>query len=385
MQLFLCLLAVLCLTLSRSVSEETGANVSTSGFGYELTISGLDAVNFNMQKEHLRTKEYFQTLSADIDSLHRTVRNIEQTVFRQAKLFSGFDTHLKKLNVHMEPVAAIPSIQNELELVSLNISRLLSDVSIMKRIQQTLPTTEMQNDFIIQLTADRIQSHGTGSRNLVLEPKVFPSTCTDVPDRRSGVRRIHPQSGFSDSFEVYCDQEYEGGGWTVIQNRFDGQVNFYRGWSQYERGFGDLRGEFWLGLRKIHELTYAKPHELHIVMEDFEGTTAIAKYSRMLVGGPEEKYALNGLGNYSGTAGDSLSDAVKLKFTTFDSDNDSHTDNCAVQFQGAWWYGACHSSNLNGLYLKGKVEVFATMMCWKAFKGYHYGLKRSRMMIRVSS
>lgn len=40
------------------------------------------------------------------------------------------------------------------------------------------------------------------------------------------------------------------------------------------------------------------------------------------------------------------------------------------------------SSNLNGGYLKGQTEVFAKGMVWLAFRGYHYSLKTSRMMIR---
>lgn len=44
-------------------------------------------------------------------------------------------------------------------------------------------------------------------------------------------------------------------GWTVIQRRINGTVDFYRGWNDYKNGFGDLLTEFWLGNEKIHQLT----------------------------------------------------------------------------------------------------------------------------------
>jgi hypothetical protein len=35
----------------------------------------------------------------------------------------------------------------------------------------------------------------------------------------------------------------------------DGTVDFYKNWQQYKQGFGDPRGEFWLGNDHIYELT----------------------------------------------------------------------------------------------------------------------------------
>ncbi|XP_068720489.1 angiopoietin-related protein 7-like [Montipora capricornis] len=77
--------------------------------------------------------------------------------------------------------------------------------------------------------------------------------CADVynsGEKISGVYKIDPD-GLGE-FEVYCDQKTAGGGWTVFQKRQDGSVvDFFRAWDAYKRGFGNLNGEFWLGLDKI--------------------------------------------------------------------------------------------------------------------------------------
>ena len=71
-----------------------------------------------------------------------------------------------------------------------------------------------------------------------------------------------------------------------------------------------------------------------------------------------------------------------MQFSTKDQDNDRLNGSRAVECKGAWWYKNCHRSNLNGLYLNGRHYTFADGINWKAFRGYHYSLKRSEMKLR---
>ena len=100
-------------------------------------------------------------------------------------------------------------------------------------------------------------------------------------------------------FEVFCDQKTAGGGWTVFQKRRDGSVDFFRGWNDYKRGFGNLNGEFWLGLDKIHRLTVSSGYKLRVDLEYIHGKTSFAEYNSFLVKSERAKYQLS-VGNHSG-------------------------------------------------------------------------------------
>ena len=101
------------------------------------------------------------------------------------------------------------------------------------------------------------------------------------------------------AFDVFCDQTTAGGGWTVFQKRLDGSVDFYLNWSDYKVGFGDLNGEFWLGLDKVHRLTSGNNSILRVDLEDFEGNIRFAQYNVFGVMNENNMYKLN-LGTYSG-------------------------------------------------------------------------------------
>ncbi|XP_049295100.1 microfibril-associated glycoprotein 4-like [Anopheles funestus] len=238
-------------------------------------------------------------------------------------------------------------------------------------------------DFI---TADDLNALVTQITTKVREnAAITPSsykTCSDLPaSSPSGLYLLRGE--FRAMQSAYCDMEYDGGGWLVFQRRFNGLTDFYLNWADYQNGFGDMKsGEFWWGLNNLYRATNLAPHELAIVLEDFDGAKVVARYNSFQIGDEAELYRLNVLGTYSGTAGDSLRRQLYMPFTTKDKDNDIFTLNCAQQNTGAWWYDNCHDSNLNGQYLNGPTALYGKGMSWKTFRELAYSLKSTLMMIR---
>ena len=93
-------------------------------------------------------------------------------------------------------------------------------------------------------------------------------------------------------------KKQEGAGLSS-RKRLDGSVDFYRNWTDYKQGFGNLSGEFWLGLDKIHRLTSQTKNTLRVELEDFEGNTAYAEYDTFAVADEAGNYTLTVAG-YTG-------------------------------------------------------------------------------------
>ena len=180
--------------------------------------------------------------------------------------------------------------------------------------------------------------------------------------------------------------ETDGGGWTVFQRRMDGSVDFYLNWADYVHGFGNISEEHWLGLSKLHRLANGSVStELRVDMKDQDGVYGYANYSSFYIGGSSTDYTLH-ISGYSGPSnvGDSLAYSNSRKFSTKDNDNDSSSggvrDNCAIFSLGAWWYGNCHVSNLNGHY--GDTG-FHKGVNWASWKGWRYSLNLAEMKVRA--
>jgi ficolin len=214
-----------------------------------------------------------------------------------------------------------------------------------------------------------------------------PRDCTDIRKTGKTSSGIYLISVSGKQLEVYCDFDTPGGDWLVFQRRSNGQENFYRNWTEYRDGFGDVDEEFWLGNEMIHKITKFNTYKLRIDLMDFYGNKRYAEYASIQVGSQAYGYKLT-VGTYTGDAGDSLNNPLKpdqvsqgMQFSTYDVNHDKWYNNCAVTFKGAWWYNACHVSNLNGLYLRGNHSSFADGIEWYYWTGYYYSLKFTEMKI----
>lgn len=234
-----------------------------------------------------------------------------------------------------------------------------------------------------------------GIENLLITLKPVPASATscksikeDDANAQNGLYWIDPDGpeGANEAFEVYCDMQTDGGGWTVIQRRQDGSVDFLLDWNSYKNGFGQLVGEHWLGNDNIHLLTNLVTSELRIDMKWINPATAqeeakYAQYSTFKIADESDKYRLTvgGFSEHEGNPGDSLIGHNGMQFSTKDQDNDLDSVNCAGYFTGAWWYHACHSSNLNGRY---GIKEYADGVIWYTWTNHEDSLSFVEMKVR---
>ncbi|KAK6484672.1 tenascin-R isoform X1 [Huso huso] len=193
----------------------------------------------------------------------------------------------------------------------------------------------------------------------------------------SGVYTIYVNRDPSQGMQVYCDMTTDGGGWIVFQRRQNGLTDFSRRWSDYRVGFGNIEDEFWLGLDNIHRVSSQGRYELRIDMRDGQ-ESVYASYDKFFIGDARNLYKLR-IGEYNGTAGDSLNYHQGRPFSTKDRDNDIAVTNCALSYKGAWWYKNCHRANLNGKYGESR---HSQGINWYHWKGHEFSIPFIEMKMR---
>ncbi|GFT38812.1 techylectin-5A [Nephila pilipes] len=221
-----------------------------------------------------------------------------------------------------------------------------------------------------------------------------PMDCGEVLENgntESGVYTIWPRSRVSDceSFEVYCDMDTAGGGWTVIQRRGDfgnAQNYFDKEWKDYKKGFGNLKREFWIGNDNIHVISNQGKYSVRFDMKNKEGKSVFAVYDTFYIDDESTKYKFH-LAQYSGNAGDALSTHNNRLFYTKDQHNIPPDRKKGTNMHtGGWWFNVFPSTCLNALNNNGgKHKIVEQGIAWSTFGGYKSTISSTEIKLRLKN
>ncbi|XP_063075744.1 angiopoietin-related protein 3-like [Engraulis encrasicolus] len=213
----------------------------------------------------------------------------------------------------------------------------------------------------------------------------LPMHCGDVYAkglRKSGLYPIQPAQ--SQPFIVYCDITTDGAS-TVIQRRQDGSLDFDQTWKTYEDGFGNFKGEFWLGLKKIYAIAQHNDTIVRIQAEDSKQGKHVVEYNLMIEDASSD-YAIH----LRSTDSDQLhpvGNKSAIRFSTKDHLNDENQDpSCANDYTGGWWFSSCGDINLNGRHTlsrpRGRTERRKGTSHTKSHGWSAFALRSSQITIR---
>ncbi|XP_048351850.1 angiopoietin-related protein 3 isoform X1 [Sphaerodactylus townsendi] len=241
---------------------------------------------------------------------------------------------------------------------------------------------DIQTAFLLK-THEAKNTHDNTTAS-IQDYKSNATDCTWIHNRGeqfSGIYSIKPNR--SNTFNVYCEMTTERS-WTVIQNRVDGSLDFNQTWESYINGFGNLEGEFWLGLHKIHSIVDQAHYILRAELEDWKANKHYIEYT-LIMGGPETDYTAR-LAKVTGNIPSALPEQKEVKFSIKDNGkNTEENSDCPENYSGGWWHNECEEINLNGKYTmptsKGKLERRKRGLYWKPHKGRSYLLKSTKLML----
>ena len=213
-------------------------------------------------------------------------------------------------------------------------------------------------------------------------PNYIPQDCVELKSLgfKDGVYAIQNKKG--SSIKVFCDMTTDGGGWIVMQRRFDESVDFNRDWNNYKNGFGDVKGEHWIGNEFVHQYTSNYSTEMLSEATAFDGTNASSKMQNFKLSNEASKYIFE-YDTCNGLCVSWLPQVKGNKFTTFDNENDKDpARNCAVAYSGGWWFRGCFDVFFNGRYSAVPSVQHAAGIHWFDFRGRFESLKKTTMLIR---
>ncbi|KAJ8000893.1 hypothetical protein DPEC_G00185120 [Dallia pectoralis] len=389
-----------CVTLAQQRGDNTETCTQDNAFGkYCPTTCGvadyLNRYQPALNKDLNDMEQILNRIANDTAGAAEKVTYMKDSATQQKK--SGSDVYYKKSSDMLNEVTRFEKSIVEQE-------------SQINNLQAVLESNEKRMLDLKQMSIQLEQKCKEPCKDTVDIKTVTGKDCQDVANKgakTSGLYYVKPLKA-TQQFLVYCEIDSFGRGFTVLQRRRDGSVDFNKNWVQYKEGFGYLSPgdttEFWLGNEKIHLLSTQGtiPYVLRIQLTDWDGNKKFADYTMFKVGPEADMYRLT-YGYYlDGDAGDAF-DGVAFKehvdkyhtahngmqFSTPDKDNDKYSGSCALQEGTGWWMNRCHAAQLNGKYYQGgKYSVkdsgesgYDNGIIWTTWQTRWYSLKETTMKI----
>ncbi|XP_032903046.1 angiopoietin-related protein 4 isoform X2 [Amblyraja radiata] len=387
-------IALYAASCSRAMGNHLGDRKGSSAKERRMQFASWDEVNLIAHgllqlghglKQHVdRTRDQLRGVTEQLRAHNLTLGELGETRLLQAGLLRDKVEEMGRDRLRMDQ--ALQSLQEKVGRLASGRGEESTGLDNDNSIRSIMETQSKNIDEL--LTRIKDQQWQLDKQNIqikVLQSKLQESRLhlKDSPSWKLILKRrmdIFPHPHPSDE-PTLADK----GGWTVIQRRMDGSIDFDRLWQAYKDGFGNLTGEFWLGLEKLYTIVRQGSYLLRIELEDWENHTEYTEYPFSL-GSEATDYTITLKNPVSGNLKNAISESSGLRFSTRDQDHDLQFNmNCAKHLTGGWWFTTCGQANLNGKYFASKPQQRRERkrgIFWKSWRGRTYPLKTTTMMIR---
>lgn len=353
------------------------------------TTSKLQVKNEEVKNMSLELNSKLESLLEEKTTLQHKVRALEEQLTNLIQNPPGAQEHPEVTSLKSFVEQQDNSIRDLLQSVEEQYKQLSRQHSQIKEIENQLRKTGIQEPTENSLSSKARAPRTTTPLHLnktKIKQDDLPADCSAIYNRgehTSGVYTIKPSN--SQVFNVYCDTQ-SGSPWTLIQHRKDGSQNFNETWENYEKGFGRLDGEFWLGLEKIYAIVQQSNYILRLELQDWKDSKHYAEYSVHL-GNHETNYTLH-VAEIAGNIPEALPEQRDLMFSTWDHRAKGQLY-CPESYSGGWWWtDICGENNLNGKYNKPRTKSKPERrggISWRPQSRKLYSIKSSKMMLQPTT
>lgn len=340
--------------------EKYEDTVGTKESQINTLFSEIKEINNKNKIENEKKDNKIKSLESEIEEL-RKQNKIEQEQ-RDCQL-EKLQSELKKNNINTKietenkeiKIKSLESLNKRSEIENVKKDREIQNIKS-KLIEQNNLLESCKNNISLlirqtEISTAELNKKGTEVTSLRSDLKLKDTQISEFKDKieKCSAESCLPFGNSTDlhpiqipgmaPFVAPCDSQIAGPGWMIMQRRIDGSVDFNRTWQDYKHGFGNVSGEFWLGLERLHKLTTSRRYELYVQVVNMTDHVLNSRYDTFVIGSEDEQYEIKSLGKCTGPGYNSLRRHKGIKFTTLDRDNDEYNKlNLAMEYSGAWWY-----------------------------------------------